>query len=162
MQTTVRILAVFLLVGFGYAVGTMRLFEPEVVRAQPTAEKTSKEKIREAYKSLEAAQQMLEQSGKYKRAINGVNAFAVTVGGVDAVRDLEDGTGVDPETFAALYAGQATDEVAAKLKKNEHNHLTYNKKVIRLYSIDKLKKLYRKRAEIVGIKSGLPSPIGKK
>ena len=155
MRTTLRILTVVTLVGFGYLLGTTGVFQPEPVQAQPLGADTPEAKVKEAYKVLDTAQQMLVNNGRYRAAINGVNTFAVTAGGVDAIRDLEEGTGVDPETFAGLYAGQATDAVAAKLKTDEKGRLTYDKKVVRMYSIERLKKLYRQRAEIAGLKDAL-------
>lgn len=155
MRTTLRILTVVTLVGLGYAMGTMKVFQPQTARAQAVTEDTPEGKIKQAYKILDATQQMLVNNGRYRPAINGVNTFAVTVGGVDAVRDLEEGTGVDPETFAGLYAGQATDAVAAKLKTDEKGRLTYEKKVVRMYSIERLKKMFRKRAELFGLKDTL-------
>jgi len=160
MRTTVRLLSVLLLVGFGYALGTMRLFEPKTVHAQPAAVETPEDKVKTAYKSLESAQQALQQDGKYRPVVDGVNAFAVTVGGVNAQQDLEDGTGVDPETFAALYAGRATGDVAKKLGTDDQGRLTYNKRVIRMYSVDRLKKLYKKRAELSGLKRNELKKLG--
>jgi hypothetical protein len=154
MRTTLRFLTAVTLVGFGYALGTMQSFHPQTVKAQAVAD-TPEGKIKEAYRSLDAAQQMLVNNGQYRPAINGVNTFAVTAGGVDAVRDLEEGTGVDPETFAGLYAGQATDAVAARLKTDDKGRLTYDKKVVRMYSIERLKKMFRRRAEIAGLKDAL-------
>ena len=53
---------------------------------------------------------------KFERsAIIGVNYFAVSVGGIDAIRDLEEDRGVDPETLAGLRAGFAVPEVAEHL-----------------------------------------------
>ena len=156
MRTTVRILTVLVLVGAGYLLGSLQLFPPQKVQAQAADMETPEEKIKLAYRALKEAQDMLVARGRNRAAINGVNTFAVISGGVDAVRDLEEGTGVDPETFAGLYAGQATDAVAGKLKMVK-GRLTYNKKVIRMYSIKRLKKLYRQRAGIVGLKEIDPS-----
>jgi hypothetical protein len=155
MRTTLRILTVVALVGFGYLLGTSGVFQPDRVQAQAVGQDTPEAKIKEAYKVLDTAQQMLTNNGRYRAAINGINTFAVTAGGVDAIRDLEEGTGVDPETFAGLYAGQATDAVAAKLKTDDKGRLTYDKKVVRMYSIERLKKLYRQRAAIGGLKDTL-------
>ena len=153
MRISLRILMVVALVGTGYFLGTMRFMQPEPAQAQgTTGQDSTNDKIKAAYKSLEAAQLALESDGKYRGVVNGVNSFAVTVGGVDAQRDLDEGRGVDPETFAAIYAGQYSAAIASKIKKDEHGRMLYNNKVIRLYSIERLKKLYQQRTNIVGVK----------
>lgn len=144
------------LVGMGYCLGTMHVFGPAEAKAQagpavPTEETV--DKITAAGDALGIAMRALDQEGLYKPAINGMNAFAVTVGGVDALKDLEEGRGVDPETFAGLYAGQATDTVAASLGKDDKGRLTYKGKLVRMYSIDRLKELFARRVELV---SGKP------
>ena len=160
MRTTLRCLGVCSLVAFGYVLGTMQFFAPEPVQAQAPKAETARDKIRAGYKLLEEAQQMLGQQSKHKSATEGVNSFAVMSGGIDAVRDLEEGRGVDPETFAALYAGEATEEVKKSLRMDDSKQqLTYKGRVIRLYSIDRLKKLYRQRNDIAGIKKKIPSKI---
>jgi len=83
-------------------------------------------------------------------ATEGVNAFAVTTGGVDAMDDLEKGRGVDPETFAALYAGQANKEVADSLDHDDQGRLTYKNKVIRMYPVSRLKELFQERLRYAG------------
>ncbi len=90
----------------------------------------------------------LEQEQRYAPVMKGVNAFAVLSGGADAKQDLETGRGVDPETFAALYAEQATDEIAAHVSKDEQGRLTYKGKIVRMYSISRLKQMFAKRATL--------------
>ena len=80
--------------------------------------------------------QVLSDEKRYVPAIQGLNAFATSAGGVDAVADLESGQGVDPETFAGLYAGQALAEVAEHLGRDAEGHLTYKNKIVRIYSRD--------------------------
>jgi hypothetical protein len=77
-----------------------------------------------------------------------VNAFLVLCGGGDARADLESGIGVDPETFAALYAGQAIPDIADLLDRDEENRLTYNGQVVRMYSKARLQRLYAERTKI--------------
>ena len=74
------------------------------------------------------------------------NSFLVSTGGGDAVADLESGRGVDPETFAALYADLATDEIAQHLAKDGEGRLTYKGKLVRIYPIARLKELFTKRS----------------
>lgn len=159
MRTTLRIATGLGLVGFGYLLGSLNLFEPERVAAQPAGSDTTKGKIETAYKALATAQDALKNEGKYQPVINGVNSFAVTCGGVNVLQDLEEGRGVDPESFAGLYAGQATDAVAVKLKTDDKGRLTYSGKVVRLYSIERLKTLWRRRMEYSGVKAGTPTLI---
>ena len=93
-------------------------------------------------------------------AILGTNYFAVSVAGIDAIKDLEEGRGVDPETLAGLYAGFAIPEVArnlnlvrdvgtagdVKLRINSPDgRLRYKGTVVRLYSADRLRELFDRR-----------------
>lgn len=94
---------------------------------------------------------------KFNRpAISTTNYFAISVGGVDAIQDLEEGRGVDPDTLGALYAGYALPEVARHLNlKFERGgkiridaadgRLRYKGTVVRMYSPMKLRELYALR-----------------
>lgn len=160
MRTTFKCFAMLFLVALGYALGTMHLLEPQPVLAQANQPQTPQDKIKAAYKLLDEAQQTLSQRGVHSSATKGVNVFGVSVGGVNAVRDLEEGRGVDPETFAGLYAGEATDAVQKSLRMDDSKQLlTYKGRVVRMYSIDRLKKLFAKRSEIVGAKERIPTKI---
>lgn len=120
--------------------------QPEAVRKAPSAETV--EKIRLAQDALAVAQQSLETEDLYVPAVQGTNAFAVTVGGLDAVQDLERGLGVDPETFVGLYAGMATEEIAPRLGYDDEGRLTYNGRLVRLYPKSRLRQLYAEREKI--------------
>lgn len=97
---------------------------------------------------------------KFNRtAISTLNYFAVSVGGIDAIKDLEEGRGVDPETLAALYSGYALPEVARHLNlKFERGgkiridapdgRLRYKGTVVRMYSPSKLRELYALRKSL--------------
>lgn len=93
-------------------------------------------------------------------AFVGTNYFAVSVGGIDALQDLEQGRGVDPETFAALYAGWAVPSVAEHLNlkrvkdaagrtslkvDSPDGRLRYKGAAVRLYSPDRLRELFDRR-----------------
>ena len=153
MRSVTRGLVVAGLFAVGYACGAAGLFTPLPLKAQtasgPSLE--AMEKIKAAHDSLTGAMVTLQGNQRYSSVMNGVNAFAVTVGGVDAAKDLEDGRGVDPETFAALYAGLAADEIKDKLGRDEAGQLTYNGKVVRMYSVARLKALFSERDKIVGL-----------
>ena len=93
-------------------------------------------------------------------AILGTNYFAVSVAGIDALKDLEEGRGVDPETLAGLYAGFAIPDVARHLNlvrdvgtagdvklriTAPDGRLRYKGTVVRLYSPDRLRELFERR-----------------
>ena len=95
-----------------------------------------------------------------RSAILGVNYFAVSVGGIDAIRDLEEDRGVDPETMAGLLAGFAIPEVAEHLNMVKSldgsgnvqlqidaadGRLRYKGSVVRLYSPKRLAELFDRR-----------------
>lgn len=97
---------------------------------------------------------------KFNRsAISTMNCFAISVGGIDAIRDLEEGRGVDPGTLGALYAGYALPEVARHLNlKYERGgkiridapdgRLRYKGTVVRMYSPSRLRELYALRKSL--------------
>ena len=155
MKTLVRAGLVLSLVGFGYGLSASGLLAPSVVKAQADAtvegpsEDTSTT-IQAATDALTLAMQGLQAEGLYTPATTTLNTFAVTVGGVNAVEDLEAGRGVDPETFAALYAGFATDDVSQHLGKDAEGRLTYKGRPVRLYSISRLKRVFAERARLTG------------
>lgn len=156
MRAVYKTGAVVGLVAVGYCLGSLRMFQPADARAQgaAVAELNTNDKVKAAQTAIEVAQQALVSEGKYQPVVVGFNAFAVTAGGVDALKDLEEGRGVDPETFAGLYAGQAIGKYGNDLKTDDRGRLTYKDKVVRMYSVDRIKKLYARRAEFAGRKSG--------
>ena len=110
--------AAFGLVGIGYVLGSVGLpaslllaqankgvqaaEEEAGDKSGPSPETAAK--IKAADDALKAAMEALqnENASFYVPATKGLNALAITSGGVNAVEDLESGRGVDPETFAAL------------------------------------------------------------
>ena len=153
MRTLVRSLLGLGLVTIGYVLGTSGILTPANLRAQEAQNAPREEtagKIKVAAEALMIAMQALQEDQRYTPAVSGINSFAVTAGGVDAVKDLETGRGVDPETFAALYADMATDEVAQHLGLDDERRLTYKNKVIRMYSIKRLKEMFADRAKLAG------------
>ena len=97
-------------------------------------------------------------------AASDVNYFSVSVGGIDVMRDLEEGRGVDPETFAALYAFEDQElgatgkterifkrfgvDVSQHLDSDDHGRIRYKGKVVQLYSTDRLNQLFKRRDEL--------------
>jgi hypothetical protein len=158
MKTTIRVLAVLCLFGGGYFLGTQNAFQPAAVNAQGFGAAPGDADgmdeveiaITEANDALKKAADLLEQAGRYVPASKTQNVSAILSGGVDAMSDLETGRGVDPETFAALYAEDSTDEISAHLDRDELGRLTYKGKVVRMYSVSRLKKLYKMRMQYAG------------
>jgi len=161
MRLFVKCLGVLGLLAIGYVLGATGTFSPPRATAQidPDSQPSREagDKIRLTFGAVRDAIEALEQENRYRLATDGVNVFAVSVGGVDAIDDLEKGRGVDPETFAALYAGRATKEVSDFLGHDEQGRLTYKNKVIRIYPISRLKQLFQERLKYSG-----PVAIGSK
>lgn len=91
---------------------------------------------------------MMRAENLYDPASEGLNYFALSVGGIDVIRDLEEGRGVDPETFAALYADRATPEVSQHLDTDPNGRIRYKGTVVRMYSRDRLKEVFRNRDQL--------------
>lgn len=154
MRTLSRSLFVFSMIAVGYLLGVSGLFLPAESQAQVIGDESTDEtteKVRAASGAVLEAMQALQDKGRYRPAIVGLNTFAVSVGGgIDAIGDLESGRGVDPETFAGLYAGQAIPEVAEYLETGEDGRLRYKNKLVRLYSISRLRTLFAVRKQFTG------------
>ena len=158
MRVFLRAMCGLGLVALGYCLGAQGVLSSPALIAQEE-EKLSKEtegKVQEAIESMRAARDALVQDNRYTAATTGLNVFAISVGGVNAMEDLEAGRGVDPETFAALYAGLAVEEVAEHIGKDEQGRLTYKNKVVRMYPLSRLKSLFEKRQEIMGVQPAEP------
>lgn len=91
-----------------------------------------------------------------RTAIVGLNYFAVSMGGIDAIKDLEEGRGVDPETLAGLYSGFAMPSVSSHLNVkpvrgggirilSSDGRIRYKGTVVRMYSPDTLRALFDRR-----------------
>jgi hypothetical protein len=152
------------LLALGYFLGSLSLFS--AVRAQDGdagPSEDSAKKIVAANDALKAAIDQLKLESRYEVATKGINSYAVMVGGVNAKEDLESGRGVDPETFAALYAAaydikklNIKDESLADwvnvslLDYDVDGRLTYQNKVVRIYPVSRLKKLNTQRRVLIG------------
>lgn len=137
----------------GVVTGTFFLQAPHLVHAQeePSATQYSKDLLdsyKRAYKAVRELNNLYVAGGESTSVFGGVNYFAASVGGVNAERDLEEGRGVDPETFAALYAELASPKVAQHLDYDEQGRMRYKKNVIRIYSRDRLKLLFQQRDQL--------------
>ena len=150
MRAIARSLSCLGLLLAGYVVGSLQLTRPSFLQAEQQAEplpNAIRDRLRDTDRNISETMQVLQDEKRYVPAIQGLNAFATSVGGVDAVADLESGQGVDPETFAGIYAGQALAEVAEHLARDGEGHMTYKNKIIRVYSSTRLRQLFAMRAE---------------
>ena len=150
------------LLAVGYVLGSTDLLQLSSSQAQPglkvqedDAEITidiandAVRQIQRIHESLQSAMETLRIEGHYNPATEGVNPYLVLTGGGDAIDDLERGTGVDPVTFAALYAGKAVREVQDELSRDESGRLMYKKNLIRIYSVDRLKQKAEKAQAVL-------------
>lgn len=153
MRTFTRCFLVVGLLAVGYVLGASGVPGAGGLFAQDPAGAVSEEttdKIRDVNNAINLAVLALKNEGRYTSAIEDPNAFAVLAGGVDAIADLESGRGVDPVTFAGLYAGRAVEDVKKDLSYDEERRLLYKNKLVRMYSIERLKRMYALRAQILG------------
>ncbi len=153
-MTTLRMFSVaVLMMSIGYLMGLAEV-GPNFVNAQQPGDGVSEEtatKIREANRSLLDAMEKLKSDGRYEAVTEGPNAFLILSGGGNARQDLESGRGVDPETFAALYAGRATPEIKNLIGKDEQGRLTFNNEVIRIYSKSRLERILANRTKLTEV-----------
>jgi len=110
----------------------------------------TREKIKAAYIALRIAADALEKEGFYRSASNEVNVFGVLSGGVDALQDLRSGNGVDPETFAAIYAQTISEDFRGLLEKDSTNRYTFEGKLVQLYPVSELRRRFIIRAQLTG------------
>ncbi len=149
MRSICKTVAVLGLLSLGYVLGTIGALGPKSLGAQAAAEggpsAESLTKLKEAFAAIKNAAETLEQESLYVPATTSLNVFSVMAGGINAVRDLEDGRGVDPETFAALYAGEAKQEIKEHLDHDDQGRLTYKGKVVRIFSKQRMKSILQER-----------------
>jgi hypothetical protein len=117
-------------------------------------------KVQLAHESLKAAMDALQQDGKYEGLSESPNAFLILSGGGNAMEDLQSGSGVDPESFAALYARNVKPEIKDALTTDEQGRLLYNDQLVRLYSRSRLEKMLAERAKLSLIGGGKSNPFG--
>lgn len=137
----------------GYVLGRFDAFEGSFLAAQENAAGPSDEaqrKIVAANEALKAAMEALKAESLYTPATRSLNVYGILTGGLNAIDDLEAGRGVDPETFADLYADLAVDEVQQHLAKDSDGRLTYKNKLVRIYPTSRLKRLHNQRQLLTG------------
>jgi hypothetical protein len=140
------------LIAAGYVLGASGALELRVTGAQDQPEaslaKETMDKVRVANNALRDAADALRTEGRYEAITEEVNSFLVLSGGGNAKQDLESGAGVDPETFAALYAGGAIPEINDQLEYDSENRLTFNGQVVRMYSKARLQRMLAERTKL--------------
>ncbi len=145
----------------GYLSGSGALSLQSSLTAQDASVELSEEtatKIHTANEALKSAMDALQQDGKYEGLSETPNAFLILCGGGNATEDLASGQGVDPETFAALYAGSVKPEIKDALTKDDQGRLLHNDQLVRLYSRTRLEKLFAERTKLS--LAGSKSPLG--
>jgi hypothetical protein len=139
--------------GAGYLLGSTDALTVQQVNAAAQLQKRMSSDALLTYRhariEIEKLSDALAAEKKYLPATDGDNFFSLLVGGVDALRDLEEGRGVDPETFAGLYAGRALPEVTKHLERDENGRIRYKGNIVRLYSQERLKQMFRLRDVLV-------------
>lgn len=153
MLRTSHAISAMLLLGTGFLAGLFCAADTDHIQAQESQSMEIGNDVLSAYRVVKKSSQDLESllvsGSELKNVTTGVNFFSLSVGGIDAEQDLEDGRGVDPETFAKLYADLASPKILEHLDYDELGRLRYKKNVIRLYSRERLKTLFRKRDELM-------------
>ena len=155
MQRIGTSLLVMTVLAVGYVAGSIGLLTPADLSAQGAAaaqgpSEDSVEKITSSFDTMKTAASALKREGRYETATRGLNLFAVSVGGLDVKGDLEKGRGVDPETFAALYAGLETKEIEAHIDRDSQGRVTYKGKVVQMYPVRRLTQLFNERLKYSG------------
>ncbi len=152
MQAGKTLLFGTMMLSLGYLLGAGGALESNPAFAQLDEQvgpgKDAENKIRSVHNALQEAMEQLRQDGNYNTITDGINTFLVLAGGGDAMQDLESGNGVDPETFAALYAGKATPDVQEQLGKDDEGRITFNDKPVTIYSRKRLERLFAERLRI--------------
>ncbi len=156
MRQSAMILAAAGLFGSGYLFGLAQTGQPQLLSAAAQPPQSGVAAISEdtlitykkAYRSTNDLADMMRAEDLYDPASEGLNYFALSVGGVDVIRDLEEGRGVDPETFAALYADRAIPEISQHIDRDDSGRIRYKGTVVRMYSRDQLKEVFRHRDQL--------------
>jgi hypothetical protein len=152
MKQFQRMMAGLLLAGVGFVAGQLTADHSTLLSASQDESSKYGLDVLQAYRLLNKAgrelSSLLTAGGNLTTVTTASNYFGISVGGVNAEQDLEEGRGVDPETFAALYADLATPKIAEHLDYDEQGRLRYKKTVIRLYSRERLRALFNERDEL--------------
>ena len=150
-RRAVRLAATVAVLAAGFAAGRWAAPLPAAPAfAQDGVDAAVLARTKEGYDALRRAQTALIQSGAYVPAASGVNCFVTLAGGYDVLGSLQNGRGVDPETYCALEAGFAVEGVLLDLGRSADGRLTYRDAVVRLLPQDVLRSMYLRRAATLG------------
>ena len=138
-------------------------------------------KIADAYAALKSASQQLQDESRYNSITKTLNPYSILVGGINVKEDLESGKGVDPDTYAALNViaydlknqtkkfakdenaedddlaewvtekKNRSESLLTKLGYDNYGRLTYDSKVVKMYSISRLRRLIDQRKVILNM-----------
>jgi hypothetical protein len=138
------------MLALGYLLGVTGTVSVTVTAQDPASGPSDEtaDKVRAAHEALRVAMEALKSEGRYETITEGLNPFLILSGGGSAKQDLESGRGVDPETFAALYANQALPELVEQFERDEQGRVTYNGEVVRLYSRSRLERVFAERLKL--------------
>jgi hypothetical protein len=139
------------MLGLGYLAGSggITLNNPASAQDKGSA---ANDKIKALHVALNEAVDALKTENRYDAITQGPNAFLAMAGGGNARQDLDSGAGVDPETFAGLYAGKAIPEIVDQVQKDDQGRLTFNGNVIQMYSKTRLQQIFAERLRLSGAK----------
>ncbi len=156
------------LIGLGYLLGTggvlqlpqswaqiPKFLDSEEVETEVTISDDAVKQIQSITETLAAVMETLRLENKYTAATENLNPYLILTGGGNAIDDLERGFGVDPYTFADLYAGNAVREVQDELTRDEQGRLLYKNNLVRIYSVERLRQRLQ-MARAIGEKRVLP------
>lgn len=148
------VLAGLFCTGAGYLLGVMHARQPaQAAVAQEGGGLPSEDAVKRILAvndAIKQAAEALRLESRYEVATKSLNLYGILTGGINAKEDLESGRGVDPETFAGLYAGDGAPGVVEHLRVDDDGRLTYKDKVVRLYPVSRLKKLHGQRQILTG------------
>ena len=168
MRRAAAVVSGLILFAAGFACGHLDSALPSLLNAQQDEPALLTSDALTVYaktrKAVTDLNDMFIAAGRSTSATSDVNYFSVSVGGIDVQRDLEEGRGVDPETFAALYAFEDQElsatgkkerifkrfgvDVSQNLDSDEHGRIRYKKKVVQLYSTERLNQLFARRDQL--------------
>lgn len=133
---------VILVVGYFLGVNQSSLTNEALAQRKSDVGSAEILKIRNAFGAMGEVRQELVANQKHQISLSVLNPLAVCSGGVNSLTDLERGTGVDPITYGALYAGMADVSISSEISFDEDGRLMYRDKVVRLYSPKRMKELF--------------------
>lgn len=168
MRRTVALLCGLALFVLGFVCGHLDSALPSTLTASQDEPVQLSRDALEAYnkvrKTVSEMNDTFIAAGLSTSAMSDVNYFSVSVGGIDILRDLEEGRGVDPETFAALYSFEDQNlgatgktqrifkqfgvDVSQHLDSDVHGRVRYKGKVVQMYSTERLNQLFKRRLEL--------------